>query len=343
MNRLKSIQILSQVQHSNQNPTIPTCSGRGNDIHGPKMPNHTPLKISSTLVDPQICEKDEYPLVGNVESGDAANGEEALDGMASSSFHDSDWNTEYISPLSSASSFDYLSISPPSLDAKPCRRRASVIADNQANDFGKSILTTIAEEPVEGQTPEEKAEEQTMAHESNNVGFSSAGQLLPILLRSFQRKKVAEIKKHLKIIQCWGWAKFWGTASSNVFPADLFANIFWMAEVVKEFGLSPPLGSANLISIQLAPRSVELALQYARDPQTPDIIPQIRGELKSILVKAGVTDLEFLLAINLFVESLDEAVDAEGLSQVTYRLGRRRDFIVLLIAFVPTRYTGREE
>ena len=118
-----------------------------------------------------------------------------------------------------------------------------------------------------------------------------------------------------------------------------FANILWMAEVVKTFGPSPPLSSTNLICVHLPTTSVELALQYAKDPRTPDIIPKIRGQLKSVLASSRVTDEEFLLAVNLFAASLDDVGDTEGLSQVTYLFGHRGEFISLLIAFVPTKYT----
>jgi hypothetical protein len=64
-------------------------------------------------------------------------------------------------------------------------------------------LTAISEKSEELEkemTPEKIAEKQVAVYESSYVKSSSIHRLLPILLQSFQRKRVAEIKIYLKMI-----------------------------------------------------------------------------------------------------------------------------------------------
>jgi hypothetical protein len=70
----------------------------------------------------------------------------------------------------------------------------------------------------------------------------------------------------------------------------------------------------------------------------PLLVPnsQARGQLKSILSKAGVTDEKFLRAMNALAASLDDARATKGVSRVMYQFSKQGEFIALLMALVPT-------
>jgi hypothetical protein len=113
-----------------------------------------------------------------------------------------------------------------------------------------------------------------------------------------------------------GWGKFWGKAERRSIPADIFAIILWMAEVVNTFGVSSQPASPKWMSVQLSPGSLQLALQYSRNAETPGIVPQKGSQVQKILSGARVTEAEFLTVVTQCAAVLDDVEDAEILSQM---------------------------
>jgi hypothetical protein len=196
--------------------------------------------------------------------------------------------------------------------------------------FRETHLTTIAEES-EQETGEEGGSG------SNPVESSAANLSFADLLRKFQKRKLVDLRNRLKMIQDLGWGGFWMKAERHLIPADIFATIIWMAEVLRTFGAPSQLTSANLLSVQLSLTSLELALQYSRDAQTVQIIARIWNQLQNILSGAGITEVEFLAAVARFAAVLDDIEDGETLSQVAYWFGHRGEYRALLISVVPVR------
>ncbi|KIM93112.1 hypothetical protein OIDMADRAFT_36045 [Oidiodendron maius Zn] len=190
--------------------------------------------------------------------------------------------------------------------------------DDPAKKFRKTTLTTIAEEPG----PEIGDEG---GSGSDCVESSAADPSFADLLRNFQKQKLIELRVHLNMIQELGWDAFWMKAERRSIPADIFASILWMAEVLRTFGAPSQLTSANLLSVQLSLTSLKLALQYARDAQTAQVVAQIWHQMQNIINGAGITEVEFHAAVARFAAILDGVEDGESLFQVAYWFGHRGD------------------
>jgi hypothetical protein len=98
-----------------------------------------------------------------------------------------------------------------------CYRRPTE-SDDRARNFTKTQLTTIAEES-EPETGDEGGSG------SDRVESSAADLSFADLLRNFQKRKLVDLKSHLKMIQEPGWGGFWIKAERYLIPADIFASI----------------------------------------------------------------------------------------------------------------------
>ena len=107
-----------------------------------------------------------------------------------------------------------------------------------------------------------------------------------------------------------------------------------MAEVVKAFSLLFQPTSVQLMSVQLSPGSVELALQYSRGISANKLVPKIRGQLKSILGGVGVREEEFLPVVKIFAAGLDNFKVTKIPCQIVYWFNKDEEYKALLIAFV---------
>jgi hypothetical protein len=249
---------------------------------------------------------------------------------------DGDWNfvecddSECIFPFSPPArdeASNYKSVPTPSplgveiLSTKLHRRMPAAVTSEYRNRTG---LATIPEEC--------ETVKKVYSHETE-LDTTVLSELPHVL----QQEKLVEVREHLSSIQELGWPKFWKKAEleCDSIPADVFATILWMAEVVKAFGLSFQPTSVQLMSVQLSPGSVELALQYSRETSATRLVPKIRGQLKSILGGVGVTEEEFLLVVKKFATSLDNFEVTKIPCQMVYWFGKDGGYRALLVAFAP--------
>jgi hypothetical protein len=107
--------------------------------------------------------------------------------------------------------------------------------------FTKTQLMTIAEESEPG-TGDEGGSGSDVESDATGVSFTD-------LLRNFQKRKLVDLRSHLKMIQELGWDGFWMRAEHHLIPADIFASILLIAEVLRTFGAPSQITSTNLLSV----------------------------------------------------------------------------------------------
>lgn len=122
--------------------------------------------------------------------------------------------------------------------------------------------------------------------------------------RNFRKQKLVDLRNQLSIIQELGWAAFWTKAEGSLIPAEVFASILWMAEVLETFGTVSQLTAANISSVHLSEASLEVVLGYSRDGQDVQIVRRILKQLQKTLDAAGITEVEFLIAVGSFAAIL---------------------------------------
>jgi hypothetical protein len=293
------------------------------------------------------------------EKEDASNHHKAIkDGAASPSDDnavDGNWNllesdddSEYMFSFSPPARNDasnakpvltHLPRSADTLGTELCGHIPAANPGNQGRDYrtGRG-LTPISEEFERQREAGEKRGRERRSYETELHMTDPAFPELPCALH---QEKLVEVRNHLNVIRELGWDEFWKKAGErDLIPADLFATVLWMAEVVKTFGISSEPTSTQLTSVQLSPGSVELALQYSRGAPAAEIIPRIRGQLKSILGETGVTETEFLRVVKTFAIGLDNAEITKIPCQMAYWFGKDEEYKALLLAFVPVKKNG---